>query len=53
MADKQLMLKRFESMKVANFNESLRLEGLRPNTNKSALNPKILAKLKELQNLNA
>lgn len=52
MTKKQQLEKRFEATKVSNFNESLRLEGLKPNQNKSALNPKVLAKLKELQGLN-
>lgn len=49
MTEKQLMLKRFEAMKIANFSESLRLEGLKPKTDKSSLSPKVRAKLKELQ----
>ncbi|SEH57374.1 hypothetical protein SAMN05660691_00250 [Rheinheimera pacifica] len=52
MTDKKLLLQRFDAIKVANFNESLRLEGLQPNKNKAVLNPKLVAKLKELQRLN-
>jgi len=52
MTDKQVLQRRFEVTKVANFNESLRLEGLKPNLDKTTLNPKVVAKLKELQGLN-
>lgn len=52
MTNKQVLQQRFEATKIANFNESLRLEGLKPNLNPSALNPKVLAKIKELQSLN-
>ena len=49
MTEQQLLLQRFEATKVANFNESMRLEGLKPITDKSALPAKVVAKLKELQ----
>jgi hypothetical protein len=49
MTSKQQLQKRFDAIKVANFNESLRLEGLKPNKDKSTLNPKVLEKLKQLQ----
>jgi hypothetical protein len=52
MTDKQVLQQRFEATKIANFNESQRLEGLKPNLNQADLNPKVLAKLKELQGLN-
>jgi hypothetical protein len=51
MTDKQQLQKRFEAAKVANFKESLRLEGLKPNSNTASLHPKVVAKLKELQGL--
>ena len=51
MTDKQALHRRFEATKVANFNESLRLEGLQPNPDQASLHPKVLAKLKELQQL--
>lgn len=49
MTDQQLLLQRFEATKVANFNESMRLEGLKPFKDKSTLPAKVIAKLKELQ----
>ncbi len=49
MTSKQQLQKRFDAIKVANFNESLRLEGLKPNKDKATLNPKVLEKLKQLQ----
>lgn len=52
MTNKELLQRRFDATKVANFNESLRLEGLKPNQHKSALPPKVIAKLKELKGLN-
>lgn len=51
MTDKQQLQKRFEATKVANFKESLRLEGLKPTSDKAYLHPKVVAKLKELQGL--
>lgn len=49
MTEHQLLLQRFEATKVANFNESMRLEGLKPVKDKSTLPAKVIAKLKELQ----
>jgi hypothetical protein len=49
MTEQQMLLKRFEATKVANFNESIRLEGLKPIKDKSALPAKVIAKLKQLQ----
>lgn len=49
MTDQQLLLQRFEATKVANFNESMPLDGLKPITDKSNLPAKVIAKLKELQ----
>lgn len=49
MTEQQLLLQRFEATKVANFNESMRLEGLKPVEDKSTLPAKVIAKLKELQ----
>lgn len=49
MTEQQLLLQRFEATKVANFNESMRLEGLKPVKDKSTLPAKVIAKLKELQ----
>lgn len=50
MSDKkEAMAQRFDEIKVANFNESLRLEGLQPLNKQSHLHPKVTAKLKELQ----
>lgn len=51
MVSKQQLQKRFEAIKVSNFAESLRLEGLKPTKDKASLNPKILARLKQLQEL--
>lgn len=52
MTSKQQLQKRFDAIKVANFTESLRLEGLKPNKDKASLNPKVIAKLKQLQGIN-
>jgi hypothetical protein len=49
MTEYLLLLKRFEAAKIANFNESMRLEGLKPIKDKSVLPAKVVAKLKELQ----
>ena len=49
MTDQQLLLQRFEATKVANFNESMRLEGLKPVKDKSVLPVQVVAKLKQLQ----
>jgi hypothetical protein len=49
MIEQQLLLQRFEATKVANFKESMRLEGLKPVEDKSTLPAKVIAKLKELR----
>lgn len=49
MTEQQLLLQRFEATKVANFNESMRLEGLKPVKDKSVLPAQVVAKLKQLQ----
>ena len=49
MTEQQLLLQRFEATKVANFNESMRLEGLEPVKDKSVLPAQVVAKLKQLQ----
>ncbi len=46
MTDQQLLLQRFEAIKVANFNESTRLEGLKPIKDKTTLPAEVIAKLK-------
>ncbi len=48
MTKKRQLEKRFEATKISNFNESLRLEGLKPNQNKSDLNRKVLAEVKRV-----
>lgn len=53
MTEQQFLLKRFEATKIANFNESLRLEGLKPVKDKSTLPAKVIAKLKQLQSIDA
>ncbi|MDR7119086.1 YhfG family protein [Rheinheimera soli] len=48
--NKPQLRKRFDATKVANYNESLRLEGLKPtDKTRQQLHPKLAAKLKELQ----
>lgn len=48
MANKELLLQRFEAKKMANYVESLRLEGLQPKPDPSKLNPKVLEKIKQI-----
>ncbi len=48
MTNKELLVKRFEANKMANYAESLRLEGLQSKPELSKLNPKVIEKIKQI-----
>ncbi len=48
MTNKELLIKRFEANKMANYAESLRLEGLRSKPETSKLSPKVIEKIKQI-----
>lgn len=48
MTNKELLIKRFEANKMANYAESLRLEGLQSKPETSKLSPKVIEKIKQI-----
>ncbi len=48
MTNKELLIKRFEANKMANYADSLRLEGLQSKPETSKLSPKVIEKIKQI-----